>query len=190
MRPDRHSDRRRPLPARDRHGVREPRHRLDPQAARQRAGRGGDRSRRDRLHGLLRPVGSARSRHPVERDLRRPLERGVPVHDRAADRGGRCAVPRPAGDLCRRARVGAVSERGIRRSALGHARRPPASRSGCRPPATARSIRCAWRRATERGARTSPPRSTRSRPGWGSRSGWTCRGSSGTRRSSRCWRGA
>ncbi len=122
MRPDRHPDRRRPLRARDRDGVRQPRHRLDPQAARQRTGRGGDGPRRDRLHGLLRPVGSARSRHPVERDLRRPLERGVPVHDRAADRRGRCAVPRPAGDLRRRARVGAVSERGVRRSALGHAR--------------------------------------------------------------------
>jgi len=51
------------------------------------------------------------------------------------------------------------------------------------PPATARSTRCAWRRATARGVRTSRPRTRRSRRAWDSPSRAT-RSSSVARRSS------
>ena len=68
--------------------------------------------------------------------------------------------------LCRRARLGAVHDRGHRAEAVGHAlgRRP--RRTGSSPPDAARSAACGSRRAIARGARdmTTGARPVRGRP--------------------------
>ncbi len=70
MRPDRDAAGGRSIHARDGHRVRQPRHRVDPQAARRRRVRRGDGPRRDRIARLLRALGPARARHPVGRSRR------------------------------------------------------------------------------------------------------------------------
>ena len=88
---------------------------------------------------LLRAVG------PRARDIlraahaRRPERRRVPVHDRAGDHGRRRPGAGPAGHLRRRARLGALRVRRVRRDAVGDAVGRRARRTGWSPAATARS---------------------------------------------------
>ena len=79
-----------------------------------------------------------------------------PYPDHAGDDGRRRAGARAAGDLRRRARLGAVLPGGVRRRRCGGRWSTPGSRTGCARPATGRSSACAWRRATGCGVRTSP----------------------------------
>ncbi len=81
----RHAPRRGPVPDRDRHRVRQSRPRLDPQAAAGRGLAGRARRRRDVGPGVLRRLGPECPRHRPVADEGRPLERGVPVPDRARD---------------------------------------------------------------------------------------------------------
>ena len=101
---------------RHRHRLRRPRPRLDPPpraGRRQRALR-----RRDRALGLLRAVGTAGARDPRAAD-RRPARLRLHAHARA--RGRRRPGARPAGDVRRRARLGAVLPDGVRRRPVAHA---------------------------------------------------------------------
>ena len=87
-----------------------PRSRLDGLAHRGRR-RGGDREpyRRLRLPGADRPPIARRARRPY---LGRPRQRGVPLDERARDRGGGGAGAGPARVLRGRARLGAASSHG------------------------------------------------------------------------------
>ena len=178
-RPDRHATGTRALPARHRHGLRQPRRRV---AARQPAGRwvrGGPR-----LHvvaGVLRAVGAASARHPVGRHARRRLERRLPVPHRARDHRGLRAGACPAGHVRRRARVGALRADRVRPSAVGQ---PLGGGSRARPGRR--------RLSSDRGApareglpglvvATSPPTRRRTMPGSGSRSRSTSRSRHGPR---------
>ena len=135
---------------------------------------------------LLRAVGPARPRHPRAAHDRRPLERGVPVPDRPGDHRRAGAGLRAAGHVRRRARLGAVRPRGVRRRALGHALGGRPASTASSPPATGRSTRSGSRRATGSGRSTSRPTRRRTRPAWGSPSRSTRRrSSSAATRSSR-----
>ena len=83
-RPDRHASGRRPLPARHRDGVRQPRRRVAPVAPARRRRLGRD-PRHDVEPRLLRAVGPAGARHPRLRDARRRLGCRLPVPHRARD---------------------------------------------------------------------------------------------------------
>ena len=108
----------RPLSDRHRHGIREPRPRVDRRAARRRrTGRG---ARRDLGPRVPRGVGPSRAGHPDLGLRGRPVERGLPVHDVPRDHGRRRPVPRAPGHLRGRARVGAVRAVGARGDAVGH----------------------------------------------------------------------
>ncbi len=157
----RHAARRRPLPHRHRDGLRAARPGMDP-AARAR-GRVGARRGRDVPVRVPRPLGAGEPRDPAAAHHGRPGERGVPVHDRTRALGRLGAVPRRARHLRRGARLGALLPDRVRPPPLGHrlgGRRGSAASS---PGATRRSTRSASRRATASGARTSRPRTRRSR---------------------------
>ena len=111
--------RRRSFPHRHRHRVRPARPRVDP-AARAR-GRVRPRRRRDLRVRLPRPLGPACARHPRAAHHRRPLERVVPVHDRAGARRRAGALSRSPRHLRRRARVGALLRVRAGPVPLGHA---------------------------------------------------------------------
>ncbi len=100
---------------------------------------------------------------------RGPVERGVPVPDHAGDDGRRRPGARAAGDLCRRARLGAVLPDGVRRRAVAKRSSRPGPRTGCGPRATGRSRACGWRRGTGSGDPTSPVTPLRTRRAWRSR---------------------
>ena len=139
------------VPRRDRHGARVARPGL---AARPGPGggeRGADRGRQRRL-GVLRALGAAGPRRARPAHPGGPVERGVPVPDDAGDDRRRRPGARAAGDLRRRARLGAVLPGGVRRGAVAHARRGRRRRTGCGLRATGRSRACGWRRATGSGA--------------------------------------
>ncbi len=78
--------------------------------------------------------GPLATRRALGRRRRRPLERGVPLHDRPPDRGRSRAVRGGEGDLRRRAWLGAVRVGRVRRSSVGRARggrlRPRRRRGG------------------------------------------------------------
>ena len=104
----------------------------------------------------VRAVGSAQPRRAARAHRRRPVQRRVPVHDRAGDhasgtcRCARCGSRSPAssaGSSTRRAEYG----RGAVVSAVGGRARSTA----WWPAATAPSRACGWRRATGSGAPTS-----------------------------------
>ena len=80
--------------------------------------------------GLWGPRGPRRA---APRSPRGPVERRVPVPDHAGDDRRRRPGARAAGDLRRRARLGAVLPDGVRRGAVAHARRGRARRTGCVP---------------------------------------------------------
>ncbi len=117
--------------------------------------------RRDRALGLLRAVGPARARHPRAAD-RRPAR--LPLHAHARARRRRRARARAAGHLRRRARLGAVLPDRVRRRRCGARCGRPGASTAWSPAATARSTRCAWRRATACGPPTSRPTRRRTRP--------------------------
>ena len=146
---------------RHRHRVRQPRPRVDPPPPARR--RLGDRARRDLGLGLLRRLGPARARHARAADAGRPLERGVPVHVAAGADGRRRAGARAAGDLRRRARLGAVLPDRVRAGAVAGAVGGGRASTASWPAATARSTRCGSRRATASGAPTSRPTRRRTR---------------------------
>ena len=83
---------------------------------------------------------------------------------------GRGAGAGAAGHVRRRVRLGAVRRRRVHADAVGPAAGRPAWRGR---PATGRSTRCGWRRATASGARTSRRRRRRTRPGCRSPCAWT-----------------
>ena len=105
-----HAPRRGSVPDRDRDGVRQPRPRLDPQAAAGPERRCPDVRVRGRHigAGVFRDLGPDGARHRPAADDGRPLERGIPVHDRPRDHARRRARARASGDLRRRARLGAL----------------------------------------------------------------------------------
>ena len=160
----------RPLPARDRDRVRQPRPRLDP-APRCRDDGSVLHQRRHVGPRLLRAVGAARPRHP------RPSTTTDDVSDaafpyltaRAITRRRRARL-RAAGHVRRRARLGAVRARRVRRARCGTrcGRRAAARRWS--PAATGRSTPCGSRRATAPGPPTSRPRRRRTRRASASRS--------------------
>ena len=158
---------RRPLPARDRHRVRQPRPRLDPRATCRDDGsvRVNDLTSGRACFGAVGPAGP---RHPGLHDDRRRLQRGLPVpHGAARSPSATCPCTRAAGHLRRRAGLGALRPRGVRRRAVGHALERRRGRTGWSPAATGPSTRCGWRRATAPGRPTSRPRRRRSRPASG-----------------------
>ena len=158
-----------PIPDRHRDRVRQPRPRLDPEAAagRRRPGRAGPR--RHVGARLLRDLGPARPRHPPAADEGRPVERGLPVHDRARDHARRRARARAPRDLRRRARLGAVLRRRSTGARCGARSGTRAASTASSPAATARSTRSGSRRATASGRATSRPRRRRTRRASGSR---------------------
>ena len=87
---------------------------------------------------------------------RRRLRRRVPVPHRARDHRRVRAGARPAGHLCRRARLGAVRPDGVRPGAVDDAVGGRAAARAWSPPATGRSTRSGSRRATASGRATSP----------------------------------
>ena len=117
--------------ARDRHGVRQPRPRVDPQAARHERTSAVDGPRRDSAPWAASACGvrarGTSCRRVTADDL---SNEAFPYMTARADHGGRRAVPRAAGDLRRRARVGAVSARRSSPERSGTRCSRPASRSG------------------------------------------------------------
>jgi hypothetical protein len=112
VRPDGHAAGRGPLPHRDRHGLRQPRRRLDPPHTSRTTRSSSRTSRRVRL---LRALGTARARHPAAAHRPRPLARGLRVHE--ARRSSTSApVPCLAGarHVRRRARLGALLSERVR----------------------------------------------------------------------------
>ena len=85
----------------------------------------------------------------------------------AGDHGRRRAGARAAGDLRRRAGLGALLPDGVRLARCGGRCGRRASRTGWWPAATARSTRCGSRRATACGAPTSRPTTRRTRAALG-----------------------
>ena len=134
----------------------------------------------------VRPLGPERAPRPAGGDRRGPVQRRPPVHDGARDHRRRRAGAGAAGDLRRRARLGALRPERVRRAALDRALGGRPSRTGWSPAATGRSRACGWRRATGCGAPTSPRRPTRGRRGWASASSSTSRAAS--RAPTRCAR--
>ena len=132
------------------------------------------------LPGRLGPAG-ARPRRRAQR--RRPLQRRAALHARAGrctsatSRAARCGCPTSAswaGRSTRRPSSGAGC--GTR---CGRPARRWASSRAAAPPTT----RCAWRRATGSGARTSTRSTTPTRPAWAGPCGWArTRTSSAARR--------
>ena len=112
------------------------------------------RRRRHRGAGLPVPVGSGGARDPPAAGRRRPVARGVRL-PAARESRRRRAGPRAADHVRRRAGLGALLPGRVRPGAVGRALGGRARRTGCAPAATARSTRCAWRRATASGAPTS-----------------------------------
>ena len=100
---------------------------------------------------------------PRARDILRAadagsLARGLPVHDACASiTRRRRAGARAARDVRRRARLGALLPVRVRRGAVARRCGRPGASTGSSPAATGRSTRCAWRRATASGPRTSRP---------------------------------
>ncbi len=117
-------------------------------------------------------------------DLGRRLGRGLPVPRRAGDHRRAGSRVRPAGHVCRGARLGAVRARGVRRAPCGTRSGTPAGRTGWSPAATGPSRRCGSRRAIAPGPPTSRPTRRRGRRAWASRSGSTRATSSVATRSS------
>ena len=151
----------RPVPARHRDGVRQPRPRLDP--APRAARRLGVHQRRHVRPRLLRAVGPARPRHPRRHDAGRPVGRRVPVPHRAGDQRRRRAGVRAAGDLRRASSAGSSTRRPSTAPRCGTRCGGPACRTAWSPAATGPSTRCGSRRATAPGRPTSRPRRRRSR---------------------------
>ena len=147
------------LPARHRHGVRQPRRGVAPAAP-----------ARGRLGHASRDVTSARVCFglwgPRARDIlaaahaRRPLERGLPVPHRARDHDRRRAGPRAARHVRRRARLGALRPDRVRPRAVDHALGGRPAARAWSPRATGRSTRSGSRRATASGRATSRPDET------------------------------
>ena len=158
----RHAPRRRPVPDRHRHGVRQSRSRLDPEAPRRDDG-SVRRPGHDLVACLLRALGTEGTRHPRAAHQGRRLERRLPVHDgprdhdRARSPCSRCASRTSASS------AGSSTARRIRQGALatpsGTRARPTASPRA----ATARSTHCGSRRATASGRATSPRRRRRTK---------------------------
>ena len=138
---------------RHRHRLRQPRSRVDPPPpARRRLGAG---ARRDLGLGLLRDLGPARARRARPAHPAVALQRGLPLPERARDHRRRRARARAAGDVRRRAGLGALLPDRVRAGAVADRSGRRASRTAWWPAATARSTPCASRRATASGARTS-----------------------------------
>ena len=155
----RHPARRRAVPRRHGYGVREPRRLVaaDPgQAARRRRAH----HRRHRRVGVLRVVGPEGTRHRRGAHAAGPRQRRVPVPRDARDDGRRRPGAHGAGDVRRRARLGDVLPHRVRRHLCGARCGTQVAGTASSPAATAPSTRCAWRRATACGARTSTPRHT------------------------------
>ena len=116
------------------------------------------------------------------------VARGVPVPGVARDLARLGARARVAGDLRRRAGLGAVRSHGARGRRVRRGRRGRRAISGCVTPATTRWTPCASRRPIAAGGTTSAARTRRSRPSSGSRCAWTsARRSPGA---TPCWRAA
>ena len=111
-------------------------------------------------------------------DPARPLQRGLPLHDPARDHRRQRPGAGAAGDLRRRARLGALLPDRVRTRALAGALGGGRAARRSSPAATGRSTRCAWRRATASGAPTSPPTRPRTRAGSASASSSTRRAAS------------
>ena len=127
-----------------------------PAARRRRA-----RRRRHRAAGQLRALGAAQPR-----DLLRGLtgadlsNAAFPFMTAQEITRRRRAGARAAGDVRRRARLGALRPRRVRPRRCGPRCGRRAASTAWSPAATARSRACGWRRATGSGAPTSPPRPT------------------------------
>ena len=138
---------------RHRHGVRSARPRLDQLAPAR--GRLGPGPRHDLRVRLLRHLGPASPRHPPVARPAGPGQRGVPLHDASGHHGRPRAGAGAAGDLRRRARLGALLPDRVRprplARALGGGR---AARHGRRRLPGDR-LACGSRRATASGAPTS-----------------------------------
>ena len=110
-----HPARRRALLDRHRHRVRQPRPRVDPPQPRRGAGGlGRPGEGRDLAVRLLRHLGPEGARDPAAAHPRRPLQRGLPLHEHARDHDRPRPAPRPAGDLRRRAGLGALLPHRVR----------------------------------------------------------------------------
>ena len=120
------------VPARHRHGLREPRCGLARAGICRATGARSCATSR-RVAGVLRAVGAASPRHPRAAHARRRLERRLPVPHRARDHRRERAGARVARDLCRRARLGALRADRVRPCAVGDALGGgPAARHGRR----------------------------------------------------------
>ena len=175
-----HSARRGALPHRHGHGIRAARLGLDPRA---RAGRRLGRGRgRDLTVRLPRPLGARGPRDPATAHGRRPRQRGLSLHARAAAQRRPRALPGRPRHLRRRARLGALLPHRVRPQAVGHDLGRPVPSTASSRAVTRRSTPSGWRRATASGAPTSRPTRRRSRPASASRSSSTRATSSGGRR--------
>ena len=156
-----------PLPHRHGYRVRAARPRLDPAARagrRLRLGR-----RRHVLVRVLRALGAEGASDPRPADHRRSRPRGVPVHAGPPHRRRPGALCRAAGDVRRRARLGALLRDRVRRSRSGMRSGRPAASTGSSRAATRRSTPFGSRRAIACGAPTSRPRTRPTRQGSASR---------------------
>ena len=123
----------------------------------------------DVLVRVLRALGAEGASDPRPADHRRSRTRGVPVHAGPPHRRRAGAVHRTAGDVRRRARLGALLRDRVRRSRCGTRSGRPAASTGSSRAATRRSTRFGSRRAIACGAPTSRPRTRRTRQGSASR---------------------
>ena len=99
---------------------------------------------------------------------RRPLERGVPVPDRARDHRRVRAGDSRCGSRTSASSGGSCTPRPSTAARCGRRSGTPGGRTGWSPAGTARSTRCGSRRATASGRATSPPTRRRTRRGSGS----------------------
>ena len=114
----------------------------------------------------VRPAGA---RRPGCRHRRPDRQRRLPVRHLAPAARRRRAAHGPARHLCRRAGLGAARPGRVRGHGLRRADGGRPSRTASPMPATGRSNRCAWRRATAPGVPTSAPTTRRWWPAWAGR---------------------